>query len=285
MDRESCLVAKYSAGPIAVIAGLAVIIYSLITYDFGASTISDCAMNVINIILCFVQMIYFVLMVIPDKLVVRLFTFGRKTYFYINATLLLCMFLSIANVFIRFWALLNTDAIDEYIMLTYISLQAAFYISLYMSNIRHASKITIYLFGSAYIAFYIYIFLDSPDLIAPDIHTATVLCVIAMIVNSYYFITLKTAFYFQCFDLPVQSDDKNDDGYIEPLYILCVYRFEETNHVIYRNADTNQYYHGLLDSKKFDLKAITNDERDVKIYAEVNENIFANFCQSQTIGL
>ena len=30
MDRETCLVAKYSAGPVAVIAGLAIIIYSLI---------------------------------------------------------------------------------------------------------------------------------------------------------------------------------------------------------------------------------------------------------------
>ena len=49
MDRETCLVAKYSAGPVAVIAGLAIIIYSLITYNS--------AMDVINIILCFVPLL------------------------------------------------------------------------------------------------------------------------------------------------------------------------------------------------------------------------------------
>lgn len=284
MDRETCLVAKYSAGPVAVIAGLAINIYSLITYDFGASTISDSSMNVINIILCFVQMIYFIFMTIPDKLIVRIFTDGRKTRSYINTTLLLCMFLSITNVFIRFWPFLNTYAMDEYIELIYTGLQAAFYISLYLSNIKYSSKITIFLFGSAYIAFYAYMFLDSPNVVTPDVNTATSLCFIAMMVYSYYFVTLKSAFYFQHFDRPVQPDDENVGEYIEPLYIVCVYRFEKTNHVIYRNVDTDQYYHGLL-GKESDLEEINNGEPNIKIYAEAYEHIFATFCQNQNIGL
>lgn len=279
MDRETCLVAKYSAGPVAVVAGLAIIIYSLITYD---STISDSAMNVINIILCFFQMIYFIFMTIPDKLKVGIFTDGRKTRSYINATLLLCMFLTIGNVFIGLWSFLNTYAMDEYIELIYTGLQAAFYISLYLSNIKYSSKITIFLFGSAYIAFYAYMFLDSPNVVTPDVNTATSLCVIAMMVYSYYFVTLKSAFYFQHFDLPVQSDDENVDEYIEPLYIVCMYRFEQTNHVIYRNVDTDQYYHGLL-GEESDLEEINNGG-NTKTYAEAFEHIFATFCH-QNAGL
>lgn len=274
MDRETCLVAKYSAGPVAVIAGLAIIIYSLITYNS--------AMDVINIILCFVQMAYFIFMTVPDKLKVRIFTDGRKTRFYINATLLLCMFLSIANVFICFWSFLSTEAIEEYLKLIYTGLQAAFYISLYLSNIKYSSKITIFLFGSAYIAFYVYMFLDSPNAVIPDVNTATALYVIAMMVYSYYFVTLKSAFYFQHFDLPVQSDDKNVDEYIEPLYIVCMYRFEQTNHVIYRNVDTDQYYHGLL-GEESDLEEINNGG-NTKTYAEAFEHIFATFCH-QNAGL
>lgn len=262
-----------SSLPVAVIAGLAIIIYLLITYNS--------AMDVINIILCFVQMAYFIFMTVPDKLVVRLFTSGRKTRFYINATLLLCMFLSIANVFICFWSFLRTEAIEEYLKLIYTGLQAAFYISLYLSNIKYSSKITIFLFGSAYIAFYVYMFLDSPNVVTPDVNTATSLCVIAMMVYSYYFVTLKSAFYFQHFDLPVQSDDENVDEYIEPLYIVCMYRFEQTNHVIYRNVNTDQYYHGLL-GEESDLEEINNGG-NTKIYAEAYEHIFSTF--SQNIGL
>lgn len=282
MDRETCLVAKYSAGPVAVIAGLAIIIYSLITYDFGASAISDSAMDIINMVLCFVQMIYFIFMTIPDKLKVGIFTDGRKTRSYINATLLLCMFLTIGDVFIGFWSFLNTYAMDEYIELIYTGLQAAFYISLYLSNIKYSSKITIFLFGSAYIAFYAYMFLDSSNAVIPDVNTATALYVIAMMVYSYYFVTLKSAFYFQHFDLPVQSDDKNVDEYIEPLYIVCMYRFEQTNHVIYRNVDTDQYYHGLL-GEESDLEEINNGG-NTKTYAEAFEHIFATFCH-QNAGL
>ncbi len=283
MDRETCLVAKYSAGPVAVIAGLAIIIYSLITYDFGASAISDSAMDIINMVLCFFQMIYFIFMTIPDKLKVGIFTDGRKTRSYINATLLLCMFLTIGDVFIGFWSFLNTYAMDEYIELIYTGLQAAFYISLYLSNIKYSSKITIFLFGSAYIAFYAYMFLDSPNAVIPDVNTATALYVIAMMVYSYYFVTLKSAFYFQHFDLPVQSDDKNVDEYIEPLYIVCMYRFEQTNHVIYRNVDTDQYYHGLL-GEESDLEEINNGG-NTKMYAEAYDHIFATFCQNEKIGL
>lgn len=283
MDRETCLVAKYSAGPVAVIAGLAIIIYSLITYDFGASAISDSAMDIINMVLCFFQMIYFIFMTIPDKLKVGIFTDGRKTRSYINATLLLCMFLTIGDVFIGFWSFLNTYAMDEYIELIYTGLQAAFYISLYLSNIKYSSKITIFLFGSAYIAFYAYMFLDSPNAVIPDVNTATALYVIAMMVYSYYFVTLKSAFYFQHFDLPVQSDDKNVDEYIEPLYIVCMYRFEQTNHVIYRNVDTDQYYHGLL-GEESDLEEINNGG-NTKMYAEAYDHIFATFCQNENIGL
>ena len=282
MDRETCLVAKYSAGPVAVIAGLAIIIYSLITYDFGASAISDSAMDIINMVLCFVQMIYFIFMTIPDKLKVGIFTDGRKTRSYINATLLLCMFLTIGDVFIGFLSFLNTYAMDEYIELIYTGLQAAFYISLYLSNIKYSSKITIFLFGSAYIAFYAYMFLDSSNAVIPDVNTATALYVIAMMVYSYYFVTLKSAFYFQHFDLPVQSDDKNVDEYIEPLYIVCMYRFEQTNHVIYRNVDTDQYYHGLL-GEESDLEEINNGG-NTKTYAEAFEHIFATFCH-QNAGL
>lgn len=282
MDRETCLVAKYSAGPVAVIAGLAIIIYSLITYDFGASTISDSAMDVINIILCFVQMAYFIFMAVPDKLKVRIFTDGRKTRSYINTTLLFSMLLSITDVFICFWFFLNTYAMDEYIELIYTGLQAAFYISLYLSNIKYSSKITIFLFGSAYIAFYAYMFLDSTNVVTPDVNTATSLCVIAMMVYSYYFVTLKSAFYFQHFDLPVQSDDENVDKYIEPLYIVCMYRFEQTNHVIYRNVDTDQYYHGLL-GEESDLEEINNGG-NTKMYAEAFEHIFVTFCH-QNAGL
>lgn len=282
MDRETCLVAKYSAGPVAVIAGLAIIIYSLITYDFGASAISDSAMDIINMVLCFFQMIYFIFMTIPDKLKVGIFTDGRKTRSYINATMLLCMFLTIGDVFIGFWSFLNTYAMDEYIELIYTGLQAAFYISLYLSNIKYSSKITIFLFGSAYIAFYAYMFLDSPNAVIPDVNTATALYVIAMMVYSYYFVTLKSAFYFQHFDLPVQSDDKNVDEYIEPLYIVCMYRFEQTNHVIYRNVDTDQYYHGLL-GEESDLEEINNGG-NTKTYAEAFEHIFATFCH-QNAGL
>ena len=282
MDRETCLVAKYSAGPVAVIAGLAIIIYSLITYDFGASAISDSAMDVINMVLCFFQMIYFIFMTIPDKLKVGIFTDGRKTRSYINATLLLCMFLTIGDVFIGFWSFLNTYAMDEYIELIYTGLQAAFYISLYLSNIKYSSKITIFLFGSAYIAFYAYMFLDSSNAVIPDVNTATALYVIAMMVYSYYFVTLKSAFYFQHFDLPVQSDDKNVDEYIEPLYIVCMYRFEQTNHVIYRNVDTDQYYHGLL-GEESDLEEINNGG-NTKTHAEAFEHIFATFCH-QNAGL
>lgn len=282
MDRETCLVAKYSAGPVAVIAGLAIIIYSLITYDFGASAISDSAMDVINIVLCFVQMAYFIFTAIPDRLVVKLLTDGRKTRSYINTTLLFSMFLSITNVFIGFWSFLSTEAIDEYIKLIYTGLQAAFYISLYLSNIKYSSKITIFLFGSAYIAFYAYMFLDSPNVVTPDVNTETSLCVIAMMVYSYYFVTLKSAFYFQHFDLPVLSDDENVDEYIEPLYIVCMYRFEQTNHVIYRNVDTDQYYHGLL-GEESDLEEINNGG-NTKMYAEAFEHIFVTFCH-QNAGL
>lgn len=126
--------------------------------------------------------------------------------------------------------------------------------------------------------------MDLPNAVIPDVNTATSLCVIAMMVYSYYFVTLKSAFYFQHFDLPVQSNDENVDEYIEPLYIICVYKDGQTNHVIYRNVDTDQYYHGLL-GEESDLEEINNGEPNTKIYAEAYDHIFATFCQNQNIGL